>query len=243
MPDLRYLHSKSWIRAENMSENRRKERWTLKKSSQKGKKKRLLLYPLLAMAAAWAIWFQLSQKARLSVEKQQEHPPVMAKVASFSLTRQDGTEFHSENMLGKVWLVSFMFTNCKGPCPMMGQKLLRIQKEMTILPDFHQVSITMDPKHDNPAQLRAYGSRLGADEKRWTFLTGEKAEVISIARNIFRLPAGDDPNLHSTRFVLIDQEGFIRGYYDSLDPESVERLKRHIHLLHDTAGQSLRANS
>ena len=38
--------------------------------------------------------------------------------------------------------------------------------------------------------------------------------------------AGPEPILHSTRFVLVDGEGRIRGYYEAFDEASTEKLRR-----------------
>src|SRR5262249_61928086 len=35
-----------------------------------------------------------------------------------------------------------------------------------------------------------------------------------------------EPILHSTRFVLVDGQGRIRGYYDGVDEESMKKLVR-----------------
>jgi len=36
---------------------------------------------------------------------------------------------------------------------------------------------------------------------------------------------------HSTKFVLVDQDGKIRGYYDSFDEKSLVELKKRINYL------------
>ena len=162
--------------------------------------------------------------------------PVLGKVADFSLTNHHSGSFRPDSLRGKIWLLSFTFTRCKGPCPMMNQKMAKLQHDLANLTEFHQVSISMDPGHDSPETLREYGRRFGAKDSRWTFLTGNKDHIISIAKNIFKLPAGEDPNTHSTRFVLIDRHGQIRGYFDSLQPEAIEKLKNEILLLHGQIG-------
>ena len=62
-------------------------------------------------------------------------------------------------------------------------------------------------------------------------MTGKSEDIISIARNIFKVPAESDPEMHTTRFVLVDADGFIRSYHDSLDSESLNTLKKHLELL------------
>jgi hypothetical protein len=36
----------------------------------------------------------------------------------------------------------------------------------------------------------------------------------------------DSVIMHSPRFVLIDKQAEIRGYYDSRDPQAMQRLKK-----------------
>ena len=68
----------------------------------------------------------------------------------------------------------------------------------------------------------------------WYFLTGEKETIYSLCREGFMLgvetsapadvAAGDDPIIHSNRFVLIDRMNRIRGYYDPFDETEIDRL-------------------
>lgn len=188
---------------------------------------------LSVVVIATILTYAYQQNQKKLISNQAVSVPEFGQVSEFSLTNQVNETFTSSQMKGKVWLVSFMFTTCHGPCPMMNQKMAALQKDLIGLKKFHQVSITMDPKTDTPEQLRAYGEKFQAEDSRWTFLTGEKSKIISIAKDIFKLPAGEDPNMHSTRFVLIDQEGKIRGYFDSLQPDALIKLREQARLLHD----------
>ncbi len=150
----------------------------------------------------------------------------------FTLTSQAGTPFSSTELKGQVWLADFMFTTCRGICPILTQRLLEIQDGMGGREGWHIVSISVDPDTDTPEVLTAYANKHGADLDRWTFLTGDKKEIFTIISDGFHLVveegAGDEaePTLHSPRIVLVDREGEIRGYYDSLDDESMARLEK-----------------
>ena len=195
-----------------------------------------IILPAIAIATILFYVYQQNQKNSKSVPT--VSVPEFGQVSEFSLINQANETFNSTQMLGKVWLVSFMFTTCHGPCPMMNQKMAALQNDLIGLKNFHQVSISMDPETDTPEQLRAYGKKFQSEDSRWTFLTGEKAKIISIAKDIFKLPAGEDPNMHSTRFVLIDQKGKIRGYFDSLSPDALIKLREQARLLHDSDQKS-----
>lgn len=163
--------------------------------------------------------FTSIKNADLEMQKEKDvFLPLLGQVKDFSLIAQDEGVFErSQNLDHKVWVASFIFTRCKGPCPMMTQKMHRIQNEIKsqgLDNDVRLVSITMDPDYDSPGVLKEFGLEYGADFKIWSFLTGDKNKIIELAKEAFRVPAGDEPDMHSTRFILMDQQSKIRGYYD-----------------------------
>ena len=151
--------------------------------------------------------------------------PTLGLVEPFALTERDGSRVDLARLHGQIWVANFMFTRCTGPCPLMSGYVKTLQKHFATEPRLRFVSISTDPAHDTPAALRAYAERFGADPQRWLFLTGDKTTVVHLSRDVFKLAAGDDPGMHSTRFVLVDADGRIRGYYDSRDPDFQARLQ------------------
>jgi protein SCO1/2 len=101
------------------------------------------------------------------------------------------------------------------------------------------VSFSVDPERDTPAVLAEYARGYSADGERWYFLTGDKAAIFKLAKESFHVGAADgdatDPVMHSTRFVLVDRTGKIRGYYDSNDPAQLAALSRDAATLHGSA--------
>lgn len=139
--------------------------------------------------------------------------PILGEVARFHLTSQSGEEFDSTSLAGRVWVADFIFTNCEGPCPRMSAYMRALQKATSDLPDLKMVSFTVDPARDTPTVLRQYGATYSADPRRWYFLTGDPKILDQLDHDSFKLGnvgAGMD---HSTRFVLVDSLGRIRGYY------------------------------
>ena len=95
--------------------------------------------------------------------------------------------------------------------------------------DVHLVSFTVDPKKDTPEVLRKYADKLGAQPGRWDFLTGPESAIYDLSKNGFKLAAADANNetgvpVHSTRLVLVDRHGEIRGYYDGIAADAVTKL-------------------
>lgn len=90
-----------------------------------------------------------------------------------------------------------------------------IQRETQGLEGVKLVSFTVDPEHDTPEVLAAYGKRYQAEPERWHFLTGPRETIHGLSRQAFKLGDVDGSMNHSTRFVLVDRKGRIRGYYGS----------------------------
>jgi protein SCO1/2 len=148
----------------------------------------------------------------------------------FSGINLTNTVFSSSQMQDKVWLAYFFFTSCGGPCPVVTANIATIQKDVAGKP-LHIVGISVDPETDTPNILAAYAKRYNADTTLWRMVQMPLDSVKSVAIQGFLLPQGDmknaehDPNLHSTRIVLIDPKGMIRGYFDGTDQEALQRLR------------------
>ncbi len=200
---------------------------------------RLLLWAVLVLAlvavagaAAWSRW-----------GARREPPPVLGEVPPFSLVNRDGRTVTRNDLAGAPWIADFVFTRCAASCPMMTDRMAKLAKNLDLGQAgarLHLVSFTVDPGHDTPAVLAAYADRYKAPPD-WLFLTGQEEAIHRLSRDGFKLavaPAGGpdsanppEPILHSTRLVLIDPQGRIRGYYDGFDPESVEALERDLRTL------------
>jgi protein SCO1/2 len=152
--------------------------------------------------------------------------PVLGTVPTFTLTDRSGTEVGSAQLAGEVWVADFIFTRCPDVCPALTARMAKLQ---TALPaDVRLVSFSVDPTHDTPEVLRAYATRAGARDG-WLFLTGPRDAVATLLREGFRVAYADDgpptaPITHSDRFVLVDRELRIRGYYHGGEAEDLARL-------------------
>lgn len=111
-----------------------------------------------------------------------------------------------------------------------------LQEALRDVPGIGLLTVSVDPAFDTVPVLRAYADSLKADEDRWVFLTGERERIYELVRHGFHLSVEDSdkdqgpglasmPILHSTRFVLLDDRSRIRGYFDSADEDSMDRLR------------------
>jgi protein SCO1 len=147
-------------------------------------------------------------------------------VGDFALTERDGTTVRKADLLGKVWVASFVFTRCTGPCPHVTTTMARLQNDLPAGgDDVRLVTFTVDPEHDRAEVLQRYADNFGADPKRWLFLTGKQAEVYQLLREGFHVPVeqnvGDERRpgsevMHSPRLVVVDRKGHVRGYFDGV---------------------------
>jgi Uncharacterized protein SCO1/SenC/PrrC, involved in biogenesis of respiratory and photosynthetic systems len=151
--------------------------------------------------------------------------PSLGVVPEFNLTDQTGSSFSSKERLdGRVWVADFIFTNCAGPCPRMSRQMQQVRDQFKAASDVQFVSFTVDPARDVPEVLADYAKRYQADPAKWSFLTGNPAELQNLCRNAFMLGNVDGKLEHSTRFVLVDRHGRIRAFYDTSEADSVQKL-------------------
>jgi protein SCO1 len=155
--------------------------------------------------------------------------PTITEVPPFTLTAQDGSEFRSaESLKDKVWVADFFFTTCNGPCPRMSAQMKKLQQATESTPDVQLVSFTVDPAHDTPEVLAAYAQRFRANPARWHFLTGPPAALQTLSKDVFQLGDIGVKLDHSTRFLLVDRRGRLRGYYSSADATTIQQLTEDI---------------
>jgi cytochrome oxidase Cu insertion factor (SCO1/SenC/PrrC family) len=152
----------------------------------------------------------------------------LAPAPQFQFTAQDGTTVSNADLKGKVWVANFIFTRCAGPCPVMTSRMAELNQALSgKTKDVELVSITVDPEYDTPQVLKEYGERVGASPERWKFLTGPKDQIDATVMKGFLQALSREPSgmpIHSTRFVLVDRDGWMRGFLDGNDPELPQKL-------------------
>jgi protein SCO1 len=170
----------------------------------------VLAWPLLAHA------HETTEEQRL---------PTIGAAPDFALTSQDGAEVTLGAFRGKVVAVTFIYTACPDVCPLLTDKMARVQDELGS--DFGSkvafLSITVDPKHDTPEVLKDYAEALNANLAGWSFLTGEPGAIREVARRygVAVAPAVDRQVDHTLLTTLIDRRGIMRVQYLGyrFDPE------------------------
>jgi protein SCO1 len=157
--------------------------------------------------------------------------PVYNQVPHFNLTDSSGQSFDSNSLKGKVWIADFIYTNCPGPCPRMTSQMHGVEREIEDDDDVRIVSFSVDPARDSPPVLNDFARRFGGPTPQWSFLTGAPETLHELASNVFMV--GDLIGVmdHSTKFMVVDKKGRVRGYYSTFDPKGIETLLHDVNAL------------
>jgi len=151
------------------------------------------------------------------------HPPEDEEwLSRFELIERSGDTVKSEQLLGQPYVVSFFFSTCPSICVQQNQKLKELQSEFNG-EGVKFVAISVDPETDTPEVLREYAARFGADPDQWLFMTGDLTYIRRVGGEIFRLPV--DKKFHTERFVLVDPEGKIEGFYSWPEKAQFNKLQ------------------
>lgn len=191
-------------------------------------KKRLLGYGLFFVVLTIAFLYFVFA----GTDNWKKRLPIISYVKPFSFVNQDGANVTERNMEGKVAVVEYFFTTCKGICPKMNGSMKKIYAEFKDEPDFMILAHTVQPETDSVARLKFYADSMKIDTKKWILVTGRKDSLYNTARGSYLL---DDPKnnvekledqfIHTQFFALVDKKGQVRGgVYDALKQDEMAKL-------------------
>ena len=152
---------------------------------------------------------------------------IIGQVPSFSLTNSDGSVITEKQLDNKISIVSFIFTQCEGACPIMSENMSILQERFASSNDILFLSITTDPDYDTLEVLNEYSSNY-SNKNNWYFLRGNIIDVIELSEKGFFLSAALLPAGHSTRLVLVDKQLNIRKYYEGTIESNIFELQSDI---------------
>jgi cytochrome oxidase Cu insertion factor (SCO1/SenC/PrrC family) len=139
---------------------------------------------------------------------------------NLALLDQNGQSINLGSLKGKYVLINFIYTGCSGTCPMLTAKMSQVEKKLApeLAKKVRLVSITLDPEHDNSAQLLKYANEHGANGADWIFLTGTPAQIddyLAIFK-IKRTRETDGSIDHVTTSFLLGPDGRQIRQYDGI---------------------------
>lgn len=161
------------------------------------------------------------------------------RITDFTLINHLGDSVSLQDVRGDVLIVDFFFTRCATICPIMTSNLTEIPRELGKIQGWRILSHSVTPQADTPEVLATYAKRMGAEDDRWWFLTGDKKEIYRLARRSYFAcydeTQGGDGGLqdfvHTENVVLVDASGQLRGFYDGTSEEAINQLIADVRLL------------
>jgi protein SCO1 len=165
-------------------------------------------------------------------------------IPDFRFTNQLGQTVNWDSLEGKVVVADFFFTHCPTICPALTLNMKQLQESINnaqrvgdrTAKFVHFISFSIDPERDSVPRLKFWADKYQINPEKWWLLTGPKKSIYDMAINDMKLALVDgkgvDTNfIHTDRFVLIDPNRRIRGYYHGLDTMDIKRLASDIVLL------------
>lgn len=165
-------------------------------------------------------------------------------VRNISLTNQLGDQVSLDDIKGSILIADFFFTRCPSICPTLTKNMKELQDAMK-MKDFRRMiesnyvrflSFSVDPERDSVAALKRYADKFGINHDTWWMLTGPKESIYDFAFEELKIGLHDGEGvdssfIHTEKFVLLDKDRVVRGYYNGLDSESLSKLAEDITLL------------
>lgn len=165
-----------------------------------------------------------SESARQQAVAERPRP-----VRDFPLQTQDGTRARFEALEGRLVVATFIYTQCRTMCPLLGMRMARIREalpEGALGEEVQLLSLSFDPERDHPPQLRDYGQRYGAKPEYWWVARPlEGLEDVLDTFGVVVIPTRQDFR-HNAAFYLIDRRGRLAGIYNQKRPERVVEAVR-----------------
>tara|TARA_B100001142_G_scaffold324009_1_gene375031 strand:+ start:302 stop:871 length:570 start_codon:yes stop_codon:yes gene_type:complete len=151
-------------------------------------------------------------------------PDPIHKVPYFSYTDQNNKIFTTNDLLGKITIADFFFTGCPVTCPRMKAYMNQIHEFYDMNPGVQFLSISVDPKNDTQSVINNFIRERGLSYSNWFFLQSDEESIVSLLEDGFLLSGEGLPGMHSTKFILIDSNAQILGYYEYSSKEDFNNL-------------------
>jgi len=168
-----------------------------------------------------------------------QHVGYNHKIAPFAFTNQNGKKITNKDYEGKIYVADFFFTTCQTICPKMTDNMVWLQNKIKDNPKVKLLSHSVFPDEDTVEVLKKYAKEKGVIDEKWNLVTGNQKEIYKIARQSYLAVKTGKPEelydmVHTENFVLVDQKGRIRGFYNGLNiDKTVKGEKNLTQLLED----------
>jgi protein SCO1/2 len=135
-----------------------------------------------AVRPAWAVVMVTAIVLGSGCRRADEAQPLprLGRVGQFSLVDQDGTAVTRQAFAGEPWVTAFFFTRCPTVCPLITNRMRKLQQLAARDGGLRLVSVTVDPEHDRAAVLKEFAAARGVD---WSLLAGSEEAVKALANS------------------------------------------------------------
>ena len=118
--------------------------------------------------------------------------PVLGQAPDYTLTNQSGQAVSSTSFRGKVQVVTFLFTYCRGYCPLIAHNFMTLERVLEVsgmADEVQLVAFNVDPQNTGPAEMKAFQEQYGwnPDNHRWEFLTGSSNDIHHVVADGFHV--------------------------------------------------------
>lgn len=156
-------------------------------------------------------------------------------IRDFAFINQDSQTVSQLTFSNKIYVADFFFTSCPTICPTVTKHMLKIYDKYKNDDRVLLLAHTIDPKRDDVTRLKQYADNLQISSDKWHFVTGEKSDLYSIAKDYMSVVMEDETAAggfdHSGRIILVDKNRHVRSFANGTDPDDVERLLKDIDIL------------
>jgi protein SCO1/2 len=155
-------------------------------------------------------------------------------IADFSFTDQEGATITQKNIEGKIHIANFFFTACGSICPKMMANLKTTFEAFKGDTNIVWLSYSVTPWRDSVERLKKYAEHNGITYSNWHLLTGNKADIYSLARTSyfaeedFGFSKDSAQFLHTEHILLVDKNKKIRGIYNGTLELETQQLAKDI---------------
>jgi protein SCO1/2 len=149
--------------------------------------------------------------------------------SNLELINQDGEtlRFFDDVLKDKVVVINFIFTNCKGACPLITHKLTLVRDglEGRIGNPIQFVSLSLDPERDTPAAMKEFATTHTADHDGWVFLPGKTENLYNKNTRLGQFT--DDLEAHSTMMLVgnVKSAHWMKVLPHELPPQIIQKLE------------------
>lgn len=165
-------------------------------------------------------------------------------VANIDLTNQLGEQVSLDDIAGSIIIANFFFTRCPSICPTLTRNMKELQDAMKVKDHRRMIetnyvrflSFSVDPERDSVEALKRYADRFGVNHDSWWLLTGPKDSIYNFAFQELKIGLQDGEGvdadfIHTDKFILLDKDRVVRGYYSGLDSASLSKLAEDLTLI------------